>query len=229
MVSTRSSILLVAVTSALALQGNVDAAVCDADNYSKVAAAAQTLHANCESWAAYLTSGGVWTCESTCRDAVVNFVDTLPDCTFGGPNGQNYRHIVEGMVATCNGVVSSASHSTTAAPSSTTTTPAATTATPSSTTTTPNATTAAPGSTTAASSSNSSESATVTNPPTSQADTPVANADCRDSADTTTSASASADTAGSPASDISTTSSASSPIASTVVVLLVAVAGSLLH
>ncbi|KAE8892901.1 hypothetical protein PF005_g28405 [Phytophthora fragariae] len=65
MVSTRSSTLLVTATSALALQGHADAAPCDADNFSKVAAAVQTLHANCASWAAYLASGGVWTCDST--------------------------------------------------------------------------------------------------------------------------------------------------------------------
>ncbi|KAG3107723.1 hypothetical protein PI124_g17225 [Phytophthora idaei] len=43
MVSIRSSILLTA-TSALALQGHANATNCDADNYSKVTAAVQTLH-----------------------------------------------------------------------------------------------------------------------------------------------------------------------------------------
>ncbi|KAL3670856.1 hypothetical protein V7S43_004041 [Phytophthora oleae] len=105
MVSTRSSVLLLATAFALALQGHADAAPCDTDNYSKVSTAVQTLHANCASWAAYLANGGVWTCDSKCHDAVTNLIDTLPDCTFGGPYGQNYKEVVEGMVESCGGQV----------------------------------------------------------------------------------------------------------------------------
>ncbi|KAJ8530506.1 hypothetical protein ON010_g14406 [Phytophthora cinnamomi] len=102
MVSTRPSILLlVATTSALATQSNVVAASCDADNYSKVTAAVQTLHINCASWTAYLASRGVWTFDSTCLDSVSSLIDTLPDCTFGGPYGQNNKDVVEGMAKTC--------------------------------------------------------------------------------------------------------------------------------
>ncbi|KUF82816.1 hypothetical protein AM588_10000449 [Phytophthora nicotianae] len=119
MVSTRSSILLVTVTSMLALHRQANATNCDADNYSTVAAAVQTLHANCASWAAYLSSGGVWTCDSTCHDAVSDLVDTLPDCTFGGPYGQNYKEVVQGMVETCGGKVASTSDSTTSSSSAT--------------------------------------------------------------------------------------------------------------
>eukprot|EP00644_Phytophthora_capsici_P018542 jgi/Phyca11/537083/estExt2_fgenesh1_pg.C_PHYCAscaffold_730001 len=76
MAPTRSSVLLLATASALASQGHADAAPCDADKYSKVATAVQTLHANCASWAAYLANGGVWTCDSKCHDAVVNLQTT---------------------------------------------------------------------------------------------------------------------------------------------------------
>ncbi|EGZ08851.1 hypothetical protein PHYSODRAFT_524900 [Phytophthora sojae] len=101
MVFIGSSILLVAARTAFALLGHVDAAPCDADNHSKVAAAVQTLHINCASWSAYLASGGVWNCDSTCHDAVINHAHTPPDCTFGGPYGQNCRQVVEGMAKTC--------------------------------------------------------------------------------------------------------------------------------
>ncbi|POM68251.1 Hypothetical protein PHPALM_15612, partial [Phytophthora palmivora] len=167
MVSTRSTTLFIAVISALASQGYADATPCGADNYSKVAAAVQTLHANCASWAAYLANGGVWNCDSTCHDAVSNLVNTLPDCTFGGPYGQNYKDVVEDMVATCGGQDSSTPASATA-PSSTTTAPSATTATPISTTAAPT------------SSTNSTTSVTTNetaDAPTSSTDKPTATSD----------------------------------------------------
>ncbi|OWZ00101.1 hypothetical protein PHMEG_00028787 [Phytophthora megakarya] len=101
MVSIRSSIVLIVATSALALQGSVNATPCDADNYTKVANAAQTLNTK-----------------------LSNLVNTLPDCTFGGPYGQYYKKVVESLVATCGGQVSS---DTTTAPSLATTTPSSTT------------------------------------------------------------------------------------------------------
>ncbi|GMF33585.1 unnamed protein product [Phytophthora lilii] len=69
MVSTQSSILL-AVTCALTMQDVAKADTCGPAVHAEVAAAVQRLHANCASWAAYLASGGVWTCDSTCRDSV---------------------------------------------------------------------------------------------------------------------------------------------------------------
>ncbi|KAG7381645.1 Ganglioside-induced differentiation-associated protein 2 [Phytophthora boehmeriae] len=98
MVSTQSSINLLAAC-ALLLQGHADAEVCGPAYHSEVAAAAQTLNANCASWAAYLANGGVWHCSSTCHQSIVNLVDTLPDCQFGGPYGQNYKNVVKGLVA----------------------------------------------------------------------------------------------------------------------------------
>ncbi|OWY90774.1 hypothetical protein PHMEG_00040947 [Phytophthora megakarya] len=95
MVSTQSYILLIVATSALAFQGSVNATTCDVDNYTKVANAAQTLNTK-----SHLANGGVWTCDSDCHDAVSNLVNTLPDCTFGGPYGQNYKNVVESLVAT---------------------------------------------------------------------------------------------------------------------------------
>ncbi|RLN53426.1 hypothetical protein BBJ29_008219 [Phytophthora kernoviae] len=97
MVSIRSSISLL-VACALPLQGQADAAACGADNYSEVTAAVQTLRTNCASWSAYLANGGVWQCDSTCKQSVVNLVDTLPDCEWSGPYGQNYKNNVEELV-----------------------------------------------------------------------------------------------------------------------------------
>ncbi|KAK1935603.1 hypothetical protein P3T76_010303 [Phytophthora citrophthora] len=103
MAPIRSSLLLLlATSSALALQDWAAAAPCDTDNYSKIATAVQTLRANCASWAAYLANGGVWTCDSKCHDAVISLVDTLPDRTYGGPYGQNYKEVVENMVKSCS-------------------------------------------------------------------------------------------------------------------------------
>ncbi|KAG6953448.1 hypothetical protein JG688_00012802 [Phytophthora aleatoria] len=215
MVSIRSSILLTA-TSALALQGHANATNCDADNYSKVAAAVQTLHSNCASWATYLSSGGVWTCDSTCHDAVSNLVDTLPDCTFGGPYGQNYKEVVEGIVKTCGGQVA-------------TTSPSSTTAAPSTTTTTPIATTLAP--TTSNNKSNGTEAASVTDAPTAAPASPTTTTkgDKNDTVEAGTSASASADAGDTPASGVSTTSGASTQTASSIAALVVIAAGTLLH
>ncbi|KAG3183872.1 hypothetical protein PC128_g13962 [Phytophthora cactorum] len=212
MVPIRSSILLTA-TSALALQGHANATNCDADNYSKVAAAVQTLHSNCASWATYLSSGGVWTCDSTCHDAVSNMVDTLPDCTFGGPYGQNYKEVVEGMVKTCGGQVA-------------TTSPSSTTAAPSTTTTTPIATTLASNN-----KSNGTEAASVTDAPTAAPASPTTTTkgDKNDTAEAGTSASASADAGDTPAPGVSTTSGASTQTASSIAALVVIAAGTLLH
>ncbi|OWY90495.1 hypothetical protein PHMEG_00041356 [Phytophthora megakarya] len=204
MVSTQSSVLLIAATSALAFQANVNADPCDGDNYSKVAAAAQNIHTNCASYHAYLANGGTWTCDSKCHDAVSNLVNTLPDCTFGGPYGQNYKQVVENMVATCGGQVSTDS---TTAPSSTTATP-----------TTDN---------------NSTETATTTqttDAPTAATDAPTTIDDKNDKKDTTdASASASADDAGTPASDVSTTSAANTMTVTSITAFVLAVAGALLH
>ncbi|KAG3006531.1 hypothetical protein PC121_g17808 [Phytophthora cactorum] len=212
MVPIRSSILLTA-TSALALQGHANATNCDADNYSKVAAAVQTLHSNCASWATYLSSGGVWTCDSTCHDAVSNMVDTLPDCTFGGPYGQNYKEVVEGMVKTCGGQVA-------------TTSPSSTTAAPSTTTTTPIATTLASNN-----KSNGTEAASVTDAPTAAPASPTTTTKGykNDTAEAGTSASASADAGDTPAPGVSTTSGASTQTASSIAALVVIAAGTLLH
>ncbi|KAL4088087.1 hypothetical protein PRIC1_012517 [Phytophthora ramorum] len=205
MVAIRSTTLFLA--AALALHNQVDAAPCDADNYSKVATAVQTLHANCASWAAYLASGGVWTCDSACHDAVVNLVDTLPDCTFGGPYGQNYKQVVEGMVETCNGAVSPSSDST-EAPTSTTEAPSATT---------PAATTSSGNNTTDTSTSTTT---TTTEAPTAATKTP----DSESASNANASTSASADVA-----DVSTTSGASTQAVATFTALVLVVAGPLLH
>ncbi|KAG7375295.1 Ganglioside-induced differentiation-associated protein 2 [Phytophthora boehmeriae] len=219
MVSTRSSISLLAAC-AFALQGHVDADPCGADNYSAVAAAVQTLHANCASWAAHLASGGVWQCDSTCKQSVVNLVDTLPDCHFGGPNGQNYKDVVEGMIETCNGAVSGS-----------TTAPSATAATPTSTTATPSATTAAP----TGSAGNSTETVETPAPETTAPST-TTESDTQTTATTETtnsaSTSGSAGVADTPASDVSTTSGASSQSAGIVAPLtamVLFVAGALMH
>ncbi|KAG7381644.1 Ganglioside-induced differentiation-associated protein 2 [Phytophthora boehmeriae] len=101
MVSTRSSISLFA-SCALVLNGNVDADTCEPAYHVEVAAAVQTLHASCAIWAGYLARDSVWQCDSTCQKAVTNLVDTLPDCEWGGPYGvQNYKNVVEQMVARC--------------------------------------------------------------------------------------------------------------------------------
>ncbi|KAL4165692.1 hypothetical protein KRP22_014402 [Phytophthora ramorum] len=205
MVAVRSTTLFLA--AALALHNQVDAAPCDADNYSKVATAVQTLHANCASWAAYLASGGVWTCDSACHDAVVNLVDTLPDCTFGGPYGQNYKQVVEGMVETCSGAVSSSSDST-EAPTSTTGAPSATT---------PAATTSSGNNTTDTSTSTTT---TTTEAPTAATKTP----DSESASNANASTSASADVV-----DVSTTSGASTQAVATFTALVLVVAGPLLH
>ncbi|KAL4088088.1 hypothetical protein PRIC1_012518 [Phytophthora ramorum] len=204
MVAIRSTTLFLA--AALALHNQVDAAPCDADNYSKVATAVQTLHANCASWAAYLASGGVWTCDSACHDAVVNLVDTLPDCTLGGPYDQNYKQVVEGMVETCNGAVSSSSDST-EAPTSTTEAPSATT---------PAATTSSGNNTT----DTSTTTTTTTEAPTAATKTP----DSESASNANASTSASADVA-----DVSTTSGASTQAVATFTALVLVVAGPLLH
>ncbi|ETO70165.1 hypothetical protein F444_13324 [Phytophthora nicotianae P1976] len=202
MVSIRSSILLVTVTSTLALHGQANATNCDADNYSTVVAAVQTLHANCASWAAYLSSGGVWTCDSTCHDAVSDLVDTLPDCTFGGPYGQNYKEVVQGMVETCGGKVASTSDSTTS--------PSSVTASPSTTTTTPSTTTTASSN---SNDGNSSDTVSTTDAATATTSIPTASigGDKNDKTEVSAGASASASAAAgdTPASDVSTTSGAS--------------------
>ncbi|RLN64474.1 hypothetical protein BBP00_00003446, partial [Phytophthora kernoviae] len=66
--------------------------------------------------------GGVWQCDSTCKQSVVNLVDTLPDCEWGGPYGQNYKNNVEELVARCETELPSSDVSTTA-PTSTSATP----------------------------------------------------------------------------------------------------------
>ncbi|OWY96178.1 hypothetical protein PHMEG_00033622 [Phytophthora megakarya] len=203
MVSTRSSVLFIAATSALAFQVNVNADPCDGDNYSKVAAAAQNIHTNCASYHAYLANGGTWTCDSKCHDAVSNLVNTLPDCTFGGPYGQNYKQVVENMVATCGGQVSTDS------PSSTTATP-----------------------TTDNNSTETATTTQTTDAPTAATDAPTATDDKNDKKDTTdtsASASASADDAGTPASDVSTTSAANTMTVTSITAFVLAVAGALLH
>ncbi|KAG1700021.1 hypothetical protein DVH05_000424 [Phytophthora capsici] len=218
MAPTRSSVLLLATASALASQGHADAAPCDADKYSKVATAVQTLHANCASWAAYLANGGVWTCDSKCHDAVVNLVDTLPDCTFGGPYGQNYKEVVQNMLKSCDGKEVTTSESTTA--------PSSTTAAPSVTTETPSATTAAPTSTN--DSNNSTETATTDAPTaTTKSESPTTGNDVK----TNTSISASASTGGAdtPASDVSTTSGANTQTVTSVTAMLLVVAVTLLQ
>ncbi|ETI41512.1 hypothetical protein F443_13245 [Phytophthora nicotianae P1569] len=224
MVSTRFSILLVTVTSTLALHGQANATNCDADNYSKVAAAVQTLHANCASWAAYLSSGGVWTCDSTCHDAVSDLVDTLPDCTFGGPYGQNYKEVVQGMVETCGGKVASTSDSTTS--------PSSVTASPSTTTTTPSTSTAAPTASSNSNDGNSSDTVSTTDAPTATTSIPTASTggDKNDKTEVSAGASASASAAAgdTPASDVSTTSGASIQAISSITALAMIVAGVLL-
>ncbi|KAG3139819.1 hypothetical protein PI126_g16285 [Phytophthora idaei] len=170
----------------------------------------------CASWATYLSSGGVWTCDSTYHDAVFNLVDTLPDCTFGGPYGQNYKEVVEGMVKTCGGQVA-------------TTSPSSTTAAPTTTTTIPIATTLAP--TTSNNKSNGTEAASVTDAPTAAPASPTTTTkgDKNDTAEAGTGASASADAGGTPASGVSTTSGASTQTASSIAALVVIAAGTLLH
>jgi cobalamin biosynthesis Mg chelatase CobN len=205
MVSTRSSTFLFAAAAAIALQnGHADAAACDADSYSKVASAVQTLHANCASWAAYLASGGVWTCDSTCHDAVANLVDALPDCTFGGPYGQNYKQVVEGMVATCSGAASSTSESTTASPSSATATPNATTT---------------------SQSNNGADSTATETPAATTTDSPEPTVSENES---NSSVANTADTSGS-ASDIETTSGGSIQVATSITALVLVVASSLMQ
>ncbi|KAK1935612.1 hypothetical protein P3T76_010307 [Phytophthora citrophthora] len=221
MISTRSSVLLLATSSALAFQGHVDATPCDADNYSKIATAVQTLRANCASWAAYLANGGVWNCDSKCHDAVVSLVDTLPDCTYGGPYGQNYKEVVENMVKSCGGQETSTSESTTA--------PSSTTAAPSVTTETPSATTAAPSSSN--DSNNSTETATTDAPTaTTESEIPTTGNDDDTKTNTSsTSASVDAGDAGTPASDVSTTSGASAQTVTSLTAMLFVVAVTLLQ
>ncbi|KAL4116722.1 hypothetical protein PRIC2_012174 [Phytophthora ramorum] len=96
------SIRVFVAACALAALEQASADTCGPAYHTEVAAAVQTLRANCASWAAYLASGGVWTCDSACHDAVVNLVDTLPDCTFGGPYGQNYKQVAKGMAERCD-------------------------------------------------------------------------------------------------------------------------------
>ncbi|KAG2528516.1 hypothetical protein JM16_002748 [Phytophthora kernoviae] len=214
MVSTRSSISLL-VACALPLQGQADAAACGADNYSEVTAAVQTLRTNCASWAAYLANGGVWQCDSTCKQSVVNLVDTLPDCEWGGPYGQNYKNNVEELVARCETELSSSDVSTTA--------PTSTSATPTGSTNNSTETTSV------------SASTPATTAPSTKTDT---NTDTKNDTDTETTNSAS--TSGSanvvdkdtPVSGISTTSGASSLSAGIVApftVMVLVVAGALMY
>ncbi|POM68252.1 Hypothetical protein PHPALM_15613 [Phytophthora palmivora] len=112
MVSIRSFFFI--TTCVFATQEQIYADTCGPAYHTEVAAAVQTLHANCASWSAYLANGGVWNCDSTCHDAVSNLVNTLPDCTFGGPYGQNYKDVVEGMVERCNNELPDSGDTTTA-------------------------------------------------------------------------------------------------------------------
>ncbi|OWZ02416.1 hypothetical protein PHMEG_00026027 [Phytophthora megakarya] len=217
MVFARSSVLLIAATSALAFQANADP--CDGDNYSKVAAAAENIHTNCASYHAYLANGGTWTCDSKCHDAVSNLVNTLPDCTFGGPYGQNYKQVVENMVATCGGQVSTDS---TTAPSSTTAAP----------TTESNTETTTTAPTTDNNSTETAATTQTTDAPTAGTDAPTTTDDKngkQDTIDTSSSTSASAGDSGTPASDVSTTSGANTKTVTSITALVLVVAGALLH
>ncbi|KAI9990812.1 hypothetical protein PInf_018416 [Phytophthora infestans] len=187
-------------SSAHTSQENFDTVNCDGDNYSKVSAAVQTLRTNCVSWAAYLSNAGVWTCDSTCHDAVGNLVSTLPDCMFGGPHGQNYKEVVEEMLETCGGQL--------APKSDPPTSPSATTAAPSTTTVSPVATTNAP---TTSNNTSSTEAASATSPPTSAT------------------ASSSAETEDTPASEVSTTSGANMQAISSIAAVVMIVSSMVLH